>query len=211
VTPPTPRKIRVMIVDDHVYVRLGVAAVVNGQPDMEVVGDYASAEDAIAAVAGHAPQVIVMDLRMPGMGGVAAIPSLRKESPETKVLVLTTYEGDEDVYRALQAGANGFVLKGQIHGVLLDGIRAVASGQTFIPTEVARRLAQRLRSPGLSEREIQVLELVARGLSNDEIGAALDVTGGTVKSYLKRIYTKLDVNARTEAVTVAIERGFLRL
>jgi two-component system, NarL family, response regulator len=211
VTPPTPRKIRVMIVDDHVYVRLGVAAVVNGQPDMEVVGDYASAEDAIAAVAGHAPQVIVMDLRMPGMGGVAAIPSLRKESPETKVLVLTTYEGDEDVYRALQAGANGFVLKGQIHGVLLDGIRAVASGQTVIPTEVARRLAQRLRSPGLSEREIQVLELVARGLSNDEIGAALDVTGGTVKSYLKRIYTKLDVNARTEAVTVAIERGFLRL
>jgi two-component system NarL family response regulator len=209
--PETKTKISVLVVDDHPVVRLGLRAMIDAQPDMQVVGEAGDGPAAIEAHARLQPDVTLMDLRMPGMSGPAAIAELRKAQPQARVIVLTTYDGDEDVYRAVQAGARGYLLKGTFPEGTLEAIRNVHAGQHLFAPEVAGRLAERVASPSLTAREVGVLELVAKGMSNKEIGAALFVAEDTVKNHLKHIYAKLGVTDRTEAALVAVQGGILIL
>jgi two-component system NarL family response regulator len=209
--PETDPKIRVLVVDDHPVVRLGLRAMIDAQADMQVVGEAGDGPAAIVAYGKLAPDVTLMDLRMPGMSGPATIAELRKADPQARVIVLTTYDGDEDVYRAVQAGARGYLLKGTFPEGTLEAIRIVHAGQRLFAPEVAGRLAERVASPSLTAREVGVLELVAKGMSNKEIGAALFVAEDTVKNHLKHIYAKLGVTDRTEAALLAVQRGILIL
>ena len=205
-------KIRVLIVDDHLIVRVGIRTIISAEPDMEVVGEAADGPEALAAVEVTRPDVVLMDLRLPTMSGPEAIAELSRRHPQLKVIVLTSYDADEDVYRAMQAGARGYLLKGTFpEGILEAAIRRVHGGDKHIPPEIAERLAQRIASPSLTPREIQVLELVARGLSNREIGSVLTTSAGTVKTHLKRIYAKVGVSDRTEAALAAVQRGLVML
>jgi two-component system NarL family response regulator len=205
-------RIKVLIVDDHRVVRLGVKAIVEAEGDMEVVGEAADGPAALAAYDAHHPDVVLLDLRLPGMTGPEVITALRQRDPEAKIIVLTSYDADEDVYRAVQAGARGYLLKGTLpDGVLEAAIRKVYAGQRQLAPEAAARLADRLTSPSLTPREVAVLELVAKGKSNKEIGSALSLAEGTVKTHLKRIYEKLGVSDRTEAALMAVQRGIVSL
>ena len=203
--------VRVIIVDDHPIVREGLQAVICDQPDMVVVGQAATGVEAIALVVTQRPDVVLMDLRMPELNGVEAIAAIRAQWPDAHVIVLTTYDGDEDIYRALQAGARGYLLKDTPRADLLETIRAVARGQTRIPPEVAARLVTRMGAPGLTEREIDVLRLMARGRSNKMIGAELQISEGTVKFHVNNILGKLGAEDRTQAVTAALQRGIIHL
>jgi two-component system NarL family response regulator len=206
------KKIRVLIVDDHRVVRVGLRAIIDAEPDMEVVGEAADGPSALVAYAEHKPDITLLDLRMPGMKGPELLVELRKRDPEATVIVLTSYDADEDVYRAVQAGARGYLLKGTLpDGVLEAAIRKVHAGQRLLAPEAAARLADRLTSPALTPREVAVLELVAQGKSNKEIGTVLSLAEGTVKTHLKRIYEKLGVGDRTEAALVAVQRGIVTL
>jgi len=205
-------KIRVLVVDDHLVVRVGVRTIINAEPDMEVVGEADNGREAIALYQQHKPDVVLLDLRMPDMDGPETIAQLRHLDSEAKIIVLTSYDADEDIYRAIQQGARGYLLKGTFpEGVLEAAIRQVHAGSRHIPPQVADRLAKRLAGPSLTPREISVLELVAKGLSNREIGSALSTSPGTVKTHLKRIYAKMGVGDRTEAALLAIQRGFVIL
>jgi DNA-binding NarL/FixJ family response regulator len=207
-----PERIRVLIVDDHRVVRVGLAAMIARERDMEVVGEAADGPSALAAYATHRPDVVLLDLRMPDMNGAEIITRLRKSDPQAKVIVLTSYDSDEDIFRAVEAGARGYLLKGAFpEGILEEAIRTVHAGSRLIPPAVADRLADRLGAPSLTPREIAVLELVARGLSNREIGAALSTSAGTVKTHLERVYAKLGVGDRTAAALTAIRRGLVTL
>jgi two-component system NarL family response regulator len=205
-------KIRVLIVDDHRVVRVGLRAIIDAEPDMEVVAEAGDGPAALAAYAEHKPDITLLDLRMPGMSGPEVLTALREKDPEATVIVLTSYDADEDVYRAVQAGARGYLLKGTLpDGVLEAAIRKVHAGQRLLAPEAAARLADRMTSPQLTPREVAVLELVARGKSNKEIGTMLSLAEGTVKTHLKRIYEKLGVGDRTEAALVAVQRGIVSL
>ncbi|MGC3957364.1 MAG: response regulator transcription factor [Verrucomicrobiota bacterium] len=204
-------KIRVLVVDDHFVVRMGLIAVVNTEPDMEVVGQAADGADAVAKFAELTPDLVLMDLRMPGMDGIRATTEIRAKHPEARVLMLTTYDGDTDIHRAVQAGAQGYVLKNSTGDKLIPALRAVASGQKWIPKEIASRLAARNLFEDLTPRELQVLKEMAKGLANKEIGDVLKITEHTVKDHLKNILGKLRVADRTEAVTVAIQRGIIQI
>jgi len=202
-------RIRVLVADDHPVVRAGLAAVISQQPELELVGE---AEDGLQAVTGvreHQPDVVLMDLRMPRMDGVAAIRAIKAEFPDVQALAVTTYEGDVDIHRALEAGARGYLLKDMLLTDVLDAIRAVHNGERVIPPTVAARLAEFTPRVELTEREIEVLQLVARGLSNRDIAGAIGRSDETVKLHLKNIFVKLGVADRTEAVTLAISRGIL--
>jgi len=204
-------KIRVLIADDHAVVRLGLRALLEAEPDMEVVGEVA---DGAAAVEAHGrlhPDILLADLRMPGMGGRELIAAVQKTAPDAKIIVLTSFDGDEDIFRAVQAGARGYLLKSSPPEDLLQAVRTVHGGGRLLAPEVAARLAERVNSPSLTAREVAVLELVAKGLSNKEIGGALFLAEDTVKNHLKHIYAKLDVSDRTEAVLVAVQRGIIVL
>jgi two-component system NarL family response regulator len=206
------RCVRVLVAEDQAIVRDGLAALVGYQSDMEVVGCAADGEEAVRLYREVRPDVTLMDLRMPRQGGVEAIEVIRGADPEARVLVLTTYDGDEDVYRALQAGARGYLLKDATTEEFVGAIRAVARGERHVPAEVARRLADRaMAGPPLSEREVEVLRLVAAGMTNKEIASALFIAEGTVKTHLNSIHGKLGVRDRTEAVMVAVRRGILHL
>jgi len=205
-------KIRVLIVDDHRVVRVGLRAIIDAEPDMEVVAEAGDGPAALAAYAEHKPDITLLDLRLPGMSGPEVLTALRQQDPEATVIVLTSYDADEDVYRAVQAGARGYLLKGTLpDGVLEAAIRKVHGGQRLLAPEAAARLADRMTSPQLTPREVAVLELVARGKSNKEIGTMLSLAEGTVKTHLKRIYEKLGVGDRTEAALVAVQRGIVSL
>jgi two-component system NarL family response regulator len=207
-----PSKIRVLIVDDHRVVRVGLRAIIDAEDDMEVVGEAGDGPAALAAYAEHKPDITLLDLRMPGMSGPEILTALRQADPQATVIVLTSYDADEDVYRAVQAGARGYLLKGTLpDGVLEAAIRKVHAGQRLLAPEAAARLADRMTSPSLTPREISVLELVAKGKSNKEIGTVLSLAEGTVKTHLKRIYEKLGVSDRTEAALVAVQRGIVTL
>jgi DNA-binding NarL/FixJ family response regulator len=178
---------------------------------MEVVGECGDGEEAVASYERLRPDVTLMDLRLPGLSGPEAIAAIRRSDPAARVVVLTSYDGDEDVYRAVQAGASGYILKGTFGQGLVEAIRAVHGGATLVAPEVAELLTQRRGLPSLSSREIQILELVAKGLSNGEIGAVLSLAEGTIKTHLKRIFAKMDVTDRTEAALVAVQRGIIRI
>lgn len=204
-------KTRVLIADDHPIVREGLSAVIDDQPDMAVVGQAANGAEAVALALAHRPDVLLLDLRMPELNGVAAIRAIRAQWPQAHVVVLTTYDGDEDIYRALQAGAQAYLLKDTPRAELLDVIRAVARGQRRLPPEVAARLMERMSGQALTEREVEVLRLMARGRSNKAIGAELHIGEGTVKFHVNNILGKLGAEDRTQAVTIALQRGIIHL
>jgi DNA-binding NarL/FixJ family response regulator len=203
--------IRVLIADDHPVVRSGLAGMLDVEPDVEVVGEAADGEEAVALAAELRPDLVLMDLRMPRMDGAEATARIAREVPGVHVLVLTTYETDTDILRAVEAGATGYLLKDTPRDQLVAGLRAAARGESALSPSVARRLVQQLRGGDerLTTREQEVLALVARGLSNVAIGRELYITEATVKTHLLRAFAKLGVDDRTRAVTVAIERGIL--
>jgi DNA-binding NarL/FixJ family response regulator len=204
--------IDVLVVDDHVIVRQGLRGMLAAEPDLTVVGEAGSGPEAVAMVGVHSPDVVLMDLRMPGGDGVAATTAITAHHPGTRVVVLTTYDTDADILRAVEAGAAGYLLKDCSQAELTSAIRAAARGETVLTPSVAARLVSRMRGPqpeSLSPREVQVLGLVAVGRTNAEIGRELHITEATVKTHLLRTFSKLDVSDRTAAVTVARERGLL--
>ena len=203
--------IRVLIADDHPVVRSGLAGMLAVEPDLEVVGEAADGEEAVALATGLRPDLVLMDLRMPRLDGAEATARIARTVPGVHVLVLTTYETDTDILRAVEAGATGYLLKDTPRDQLVAGLRAAARGESALSPSVARRLVQQLRGgeERLTAREQEVLALVARGLSNAAIGRELFITEATVKTHLLRAFAKLGVDDRTRAVTVAIERGIL--
>jgi DNA-binding NarL/FixJ family response regulator len=204
-------KIQVVVVDDHPVVRFGLAAIINLQGDMTVVGEAGTGEEACTLCERRDVDVVLMDLRLPGMTGVEAIRAIREHRPATRVIVLTTYDGDGDIRRALDAGAQAYLLKAMSHGEVTSAIRQVCAGNRVIPEEVSRTLADVYPRSQLSAREIGVLELIASGLSNREIGAALGITESTVKWHVNIILGRLGVGDRTEAIVAALQRGLIHL
>ena len=205
------KPIRILTADDHPLLRYGVAALIGAEPDMELVAQASAGREAIEQFRRHQPDVTLMDLQMPGMNGIEAIIAIRSEFPNARIIVVTTYSGDVQVTRALKAGARAYILKGNLAGELLETIRAVHAGQRRIPTEVAAEVAEHAGEEGLSEREIEVLRLIAGGNANKEIGAQLSITEETVKSRVSNILSKLGANDRTHAVTIALKRGIIAL
>jgi DNA-binding NarL/FixJ family response regulator len=206
--------IRLLIADDHPVVRDGLRAMLATQPDMELVGEAATGTEAVAQARALRPDVVLMDLQMPELDGPAAIVTLREQAPEVRVLVLTTYGTDADISRAVDAGATGYLLKDAPREQLFGAIRAAARGESVLSPSVATRVLGRMRAPAeeaLSPRELEILGAVARGLSNKDIGRQLYVSEATVKTHLLRVFSKLGVDDRTAAVTVALERGIIRL
>jgi two-component system NarL family response regulator len=204
-------KIRILVAEDHLVARVGVSTIVNMQPDMSVVAEAANGQQAVEMFRQHRPDVTLLDLRMPGMGGVEAAMAIRAEFPGTRMIALTTYGGDEDIRRALAAGVSAFLTKDVLHDELLKAIRAVHGGQTYLPAAVAASLAAQLPRPDLSAREVQVLELIVRGLANKQIAYSLNIAEHTVKNHVKNILSKLSVQDRTQAATAAIQRGIIHL
>ena len=205
------RRIRILVADDHFVVRMGLLGVVNSEPDMEVVAEAADGNQAVEMFDKVNPDLVLMDLRMPVKDGIAATSEIRSKHADARILMLSTYDGDTDIHRAVQAGAQGYVLKNSTGEELIPALRAVASGAKWIPREIATRLASRKLFEELTPRELQVLGQMARGLANKEIGDVLKISTHTVKDHLKSILAKLRVADRTEAVTVAVQRGIIRL
>jgi two-component system NarL family response regulator len=198
-----------MVVEDHQVVRQGFSALLRTVDDFAVAAEAGTGEQAVALFREHVPDVTLMDLRLPGMGGVEAIGAIRKDFPDARIIVLTTFDGDEDIYRALQAGARGYLLKGMNIEELIDAIRIVHRGKSRIPPAVAERLAERLAGPALTERETDVLRLIVAGKSNKEIGTALFISEATVKTHINNMLGKLGVTDRTQAATTALQRGIV--
>ena len=206
--------VRVVIADDHPVVRSGIKGMLEPDPGFDVAGEASSGLEAVALALREHPDVVLMDLQMPGLDGASATTQIKAQLPQTKVLVLTTYATDADIVRAIDAGAVGYLLKDAPHEEIARAVRAAARGETTLAPAIAQRLMQRVRSPAgdaLSTREIAVLQLAARGLSNSEIAKELFVSTTTAKAHLVHIYAKLGVNDRTAAVTTALERGIIRL
>lgn len=203
--------IRILVADDHLVVRIGIRSMIETQPDMRVVAEAADGDQAVELFGTHCPDVLLMDLRMPGLSGVEAIRRIRTRAPEARVLVLTTYDEDENVYRALQAGARAYLLKDIPREQFFQAIRAVHSGQYCIPPAIAARLAQRLPRPELSARELEILKGIVGGLSNKEIASALSITESTVKNHINSLLAKLRAHDRTQAATTALRQGLVTL
>jgi len=204
-------KLRIVVADDHFVVRIGLVALVSTEPDMQVVAEAADGVQAVELFARLKPDLVLMDLRMPLKDGVEATTEIRREHPDARVLMLTTFDGDEDIHRALEAGARGYVLKSATGEALIPALRAVAAGQKWVPDEVASRLAAREKFETLTPREVQVLQHLAKGLANKEIADVLNISDHTAKDHLSSILSKLKVVDRTEAVTTALQRGIIHL
>src|ERR1017187_615104 len=203
--------IRVMLVDDHSAFRKGMAALIESEPDLQVVAETGDGHEALAVYRQNQPEVVLMDLRLPGIGGVEAIIAIRKESPNARIIVLTTFDTDEDIYRAIQSGAKSYLLKDTPLSELSKTIRAVHAGQQVLTPKMVERLAVRQRRSDLSEREMKVLQLLIKGRSNKEISSTLFVGEDTVKAQLKSLFVKLGVHDRTEAAISAIRHGIIHL
>lgn len=208
---PMPASIRVLVVEDHHVVRQGLVALLSVAGGLEVVGEAADGMEAIAQFRAHRPDITLLDLRLPRMGGVDVIQRIRGEAPQARIIVLTTYEGDEDIYRALKAGAKAYLLKGMTSETLIATIRAVHTGKSHIPPAIAERLAERMGTEDLTPREYDVLEQIVHGRSNKEIAAELDVSEATVKTHINSLLGKLGVSDRTQAAMDAIRRGIIPL
>ena len=203
--------IRVLVADDHPIVRSGLGALVDDHPSMRLVAEAETGAEAVALAMAHRPDVILMDLRMPVMSGVEAIRAIRSAWSDARVIVLTTYDGDEEIYQALQAGAQAYLLKDASRVELLEAVEAVHRGEKRIPPEIGAKLAERVAGQDLTPRELDVLRAIVDGRSNKEISHALSLTEGTVKFHVNNILAKLGVNDRTQAATEALRRGFVRL
>jgi DNA-binding NarL/FixJ family response regulator len=203
--------IRVMIADDHPIVCLGLATMIDSQPDMTVVAQASNGREAVEMFTQHTPDVTLIDLRMPEMSGVDAIKAIRARHPGAVFIVLTTYQGDEDIHKAMAAGAQGYLLKGMPHDDLLEAIRRVKGGSQYLPPSVRSSLANRLPSSELSPRELQILELIVKGLSNKQIADRLGITEGTVKWHVNAILGRMNVSDRTQAAVAALNRGIVQL
>ena len=204
-------KIRLLVAEDHLVARVGVTTIVSMQPDMEVVAEASNGQQAVELYQQYRPDVALLDLRMPVMTGVEAAQAIRREDPHARMIALTTYGGDEDIRRALAAGVQAYLTKDVLHDELLKAIRAVYAGQTYLPAAVAAALAAQMPRPDLSAREVQVLELIVRGLANKQIAYSLGIAEHTVKNHVKSILSKLSVQDRTQAATAAIQRGIIHL
>jgi DNA-binding NarL/FixJ family response regulator len=200
-----------MVVDDHPLLRVGIAAIVDARTDMTVVAQAGSGEEAVALFPRHKPDVTLMDLRLPKMSGVATIKAIRAAHPAARFIVVTTYEGDEDIHRALEAGAHGYIIKGMPYQVLVQALQRVHAGGRFLPPPVANALASRMPDSDLSARELEVLNLLVGGKSNKEIAQLLGITEATVKSHVSAILMRLNVEDRTQAVVTALQRGLVHL
>jgi two-component system NarL family response regulator len=208
---PEAAKMRVLIADDHQVVRVGLRAIIDAEPDMQVVAEAIDGPSAIAAFSAHHPDITLLDLRMPGLSGPHIITEIRKRDPDAHIIVVTTYDADEDVFRAVHAGARGYLLKDTFTEGMLEAIRNVHAGRRLIDPQLAARLMDRVNQRSLTAREVSVLGLVARGMTNREIGAALTMGEETVKAHLKHIFAKMEVSDRTEAALVALQRGLISL
>ena len=207
----TAAKIRVILADDHPVVRDGLAAIINLQRDMQVVAEAADGEEAIALFQEHQPDVMVLDLRMPRRDGVAVVQHVLERDPGARLLIMTTYDGDEDIFRCLSQGAKGYLLKDAPRQEILAAIRAVSEDRPYASSSIAAKALQRMSRPSLTQRELGVLQLLAEGRSNKDIARRLSITEGTAKTHVKSILTKLDAISRTEAVAVAAKRGMIHL
>lgn len=206
-----PSLIRILSVDDHALMRKGISALVDAEADMKLVAEASNGKEALEAYRSHQPDITLMDLQMPEVDGLAAIDAIRREFSEARIIVLTTYSGDVQVLRALKAGARAYVLKSHLHKELLDTIRAVHAGQKRVPPEIATELAHHATDDPLTEREIDVLRLIAAGNSNKKIADQLMIGEGTVKTHISNIISKLNANDRTHAVTIGLRRGIIEL
>jgi two-component system NarL family response regulator len=205
------KRIRILIADDHTVVREGLVSLVKRKSDMVIVAEASNGLEAVDLWKEHHPDVTLLDLRMPELDGVSAIKEIRELDNNAHIVVLTTYDGDEDIYRAIKAGAKAYLLKDSARDALVDCVRKVHAGETYLPGPLAAKLAERVSGDALSAREMEVLQRMAAGKSNKEIGAELFISEGTVKTHVKSIFTKLDVVSRTEAVSKATRRGLIRL
>jgi len=203
--------IRILVVDDHTVVRQGLVALLNTVPDIAVVAEASDGQEAVDAYQKFKPDVTLMDLRLPKLGGADAIALIRQESPGARIIVLTTFDGDEDIFRALQAGAKGYLLKGTDADELTAAIRAVYAGKSKIPAFVAEKLAERMGGPALTTRELEVLKRIVAGRSNKEIASDLHISEATVKTHINSLLSKLNVSDRTQAATTALQRGIVHL
>src|ERR1051326_8066077 len=203
------KPLRLLIADDHSVVREGLVSLVKRKSDIVVVAEAKNGREAVDLWKQHRPDVTLLDLRMPELDGVSAIKEIRDQDEHARILVLTTFDGDEDIFRAIQAGAKGYLLKDVPREALMDCIRRVHAGETCVPVQLAEKLAERVSGETLSSREVDVLKLMAQGKSNKEIGAALFISAGTVKSHVKGIFAKMNVISRTEAVANATRRGLI--
>ncbi len=203
--------IRILVAEDHEIVRDGICTIVNQQPDITVVAEAVNGEQAVQLYRKYKPDVVLMDLRMPTMEGVEAIEQIISEFSEAKIIILTTYDTDEDIYQGLQAGAKGYLLKDTTSEELTNAIRTVYQGKKYVPQQIAIKLAERITNSDLTNREMEVLKLLTKGRNNQEIGSILNITEGTVKFHVKNILSKLDASDRTQAVITALRRGLTRL
>lgn len=205
------KKIRILIVDDHPIMRVGIAAILNAQADMQVVAQAGTASEAVRMFAAEKPELTLMDLRLPDKSGVEAIRAIRGIAPKAKIVVLTTYEGDEDIHQALEAGAQGYLIKGMPHDALVKALYRVQAGHRFLPPVVTEALSARMPGSHLSQRELEVLQLMFAGKSNREIADALEIKEATVKSHVSVILMRLNVSDRTQAVVEGLKRGLVHL
>ena len=204
-------KARILIVDDHPLMRVGVAAIIDGRPNMMTVAQASTGEEAVALYDLHWPDVTLMDLRLPTMSGVDAIRTIRQKHPQARFVVLTTYEGDEDIHQAIEAGAHGYIIKGMPYESLIQALERVLAGGRFLPPPVKQALASRTPDSNLSQREREVLKLLASGHSNRRIGELLGITEATVKSHVSTILMRMNADDRTQAVVSALQRGLVHL
>ncbi|HZS53125.1 MAG TPA: response regulator transcription factor [Bryobacteraceae bacterium] len=203
--------IRVLTVDDHELVRKGIAAILSAEPGFALVGEANSGQEALRLFREQQPDVTLMDLRLPDQNGVETTHQIRSEFPEARIIVLTSYDGDQDIYRALEAGVRGYLLKEMVHSEVLRAIRVVHSGKRFIPTEVSQHLSGFFPEVALTPREVEVLSLIARGFGNKEVADVLGTAAGTIKAHVQSILSKLGASDRTHAVTIALRRGIIHL
>jgi two-component system, NarL family, response regulator len=209
-TPPGTN-IRILIVDDHPVVRAGLTSMLGTQPGIEVIGSVSSGEEALEMLQLHRLDLLLLDLRMPGLNGIDTLLALKRKGITARTIILTSYETDEDIYRAVQAGAEGYLLKNTSQREMVGAIRSVHAGKRYIPRHIASRLAERMMRSNLTNRELEILKMLAKGLTNKQIGRALGISDNTARNHVNSIIEKLEVSDRTEAATTAIQRGIIEV